>query len=176
MAHVLDKFSYCPVCGSRHFTENNDKSKRCEDCGFVYYLNPSSATVALIENTHGEILVVRRAKEPAKGTLDLPGGFCDIGETAEEGIIREVEEETGLHASRVEYLFSIPNLYIYSGMTIPTMDMFFRCTVNDISGMHAMDDAAAAMWIKKEDINPEEFGLMSIRKGIAAFISAPCNT
>ena len=41
---------------------------------FVYYFNPSSATVALILNERDELLVCRRAKEPAKGTLDLPGG------------------------------------------------------------------------------------------------------
>ena len=172
MAHVLDKFSYCPVCGSRHFTENDEKSKRCTSCGFVYYLNPSAATVALIENERGELLVVRRGKEPAKGTLDLPGGFSDMEETSEEGVAREVMEETGLRVQHVEFLFSLPNRYEYSGLTIPTMDMFFRCTVANTSCLHAMDDAAAAMWIKKEDINPNDFGLMSIRKGVARYLAA----
>ncbi|GAE84850.1 Nudix hydrolase family protein [Bacteroides reticulotermitis JCM 10512] len=40
-------------------------------------------------------MVCRRGKNPAKGTLDLPGGFIDIAETGEEGVAREVLEETG---------------------------------------------------------------------------------
>ena len=75
MSHVLDKFQFCPVCGSSHFEINNIKSKKCKDCGFSYYLNPSSATVALILNSKEELLAVRRKKDPAKGALDLPGGY-----------------------------------------------------------------------------------------------------
>ena len=85
MKHPLAQFLYCPECGSPHFEVNNEKSKKCTDCGFVYYFNPSSATVALILNEKKELLVCRRAKEPAKGTLDLPGGFIDMNETGEEG-------------------------------------------------------------------------------------------
>ena len=81
MSHVLDKFQFCPVCGSNHFEINNIKSKKCKDCGFSYYLNPSSATVALILNSKEELLAVRRKKAPAKGALDLPGGFVDMDET-----------------------------------------------------------------------------------------------
>ena len=86
MNHPLAQFLYCPECGSPHFEVNNEKSKKCTDCGFVYYFNPSSATVALILNEKKELLVCRRAKEPAKGTLDLPGGFIDMNETGEEGV------------------------------------------------------------------------------------------
>mgnify|MGYP002595502819 CR=1 FL=1 len=78
MEHPLAQFLYCPECGSSHFEVNNEKSKKCADCGFVYYFNPSAATVALILNEKNELLVCRRAKEPAKGTLDLPGGFIDM--------------------------------------------------------------------------------------------------
>ena len=81
--HPLEKFEYCPRCGSKHFVVHNEKSKLCENCGFVYYANPCSATAAFIINEKNELLVVKRAKEPAKGTLDLPGGFCDMYETAE---------------------------------------------------------------------------------------------
>ena len=94
MEHPLAQFLYCPECGSSHFEVNNEKSKKCADCGFVYYFNPSAATVALILNEKNELLVCRRAKEPAKGTLDLPGGFIDMNETGEEGVAREVLEET----------------------------------------------------------------------------------
>ena len=94
MKHPLAQFLYCPECGSPHFEVNNEKSKKCTDCGFVYYFNPSAATVALILNEKNKLLVCRRAKEPAKGTLDLPGGFIDMNETGEEGVAREVLEET----------------------------------------------------------------------------------
>ena len=83
MEHPLSQFRYCPKCGSEHFDIHNEKSKQCKDCGFVYYFNPSSASVALILNKQNELLVCRRAKEPAKGTLDLPGGFIDMAETGE---------------------------------------------------------------------------------------------
>lgn len=100
MEHPLSQFKYCPKCGSAHFEVHNEKSKQCADCGFVYYFNPSSATVALILNERDELLVCRRAKEPAKGTLDLPGGFIDMTETGEEGVAREVREETGMKGQR----------------------------------------------------------------------------
>ena len=79
--HPLDLFKYCPKCGSSHFEIHNAKSKKCADCGFVYYFNPSAATVAFILNHKGELLVCRRGKEPAKGTLDLSGGFIDMFES-----------------------------------------------------------------------------------------------
>ena len=112
MEHPLSQFKYCPKCGSIHFEINNEKSKRCADCGFVYYFNPSAATVALIMNEQNELLVCRRAKDPAKGTLDLPGGFIDMAETGEEGVRREVKEETGMEVNKAEYLFSLPNIYV----------------------------------------------------------------
>ena len=56
MKHPLAQFLYCPECGSSHFEVNNEKSKKCADCGFVYYFNPSAATVALILNEKNEVL------------------------------------------------------------------------------------------------------------------------
>lgn len=73
--HPLELFKYCPKCGSPHFEVNNEKSKRCADCGFVYYFNSSAATVAFILNDKNELLVCRRGKEPAKGTLTCPVGL-----------------------------------------------------------------------------------------------------
>ena len=142
MKHPLSQFLYCPECGSSHFEVNNEKSKRCADCGFVYYFNPSAATVALILNEKNELLVCRRAKEPAKGTLDLPGGFIDMNETGEEGVAREVLEETGLKVKKAVYQFTLPNIYIYSGFPVHTLDIFFLCTVEDMSHFSAMDDVA----------------------------------
>lgn len=170
--HPLAKFRFCPVCGSDQWVVNNFKSKRCQACGFTYYGNPSAANVALIMNDRDELLVVRRKQEPAKGTLDLPGGFTDMGETGEEGVIREVLEETGLHVNSTDYLFSIPNVYRYSGMDIHTLDMFYRCHVGDTSAATAMDDAEEALWIPVNEIRPDEFGLHSVREGLIRFLQS----
>lgn len=171
MEHPLSLFRYCPKCGSEHFNIHNEKSKQCANCGFVYYFNPSSATVALILNENNELLVCRRAKDPAKGTLDLPGGFIDIGETGEEGVAREVLEETGLEVQEAVYQFTLPNIYVYSGFPVHTLDMFYLCKVKDTRHISAMDDAADAFFMPLADINPEDFGLGSIRKGLRMFLS-----
>lgn len=170
MSHPLALFHFCPKCGSARFEEHNFKSKKCADCGFTYYFNPSSATVAFIVNEHGELLVCRRGKEPAKGSLDLPGGFIDMDETGEEGVAREVKEETGMDVLHTEYLFSLPNLYLYSGFTVHTLDMFFRCTVKDVHHFHGMDDVADAFFMPLGQIRVEEFGLRSVREGLKRFL------
>ena len=168
--HPLEKFKYCPKCGSKHFDINNEKSKKCDNCGFTYYLNPSSATAAFILNDREELLVERRGKEPAKGMLDLPGGFCDNDETAEEGIAREILEETGINVTSTEYLFSLPNVYLYSGLEIHTLDMFFRCTVPEGAEPQAAADAAECFWLPLDDIHTEQFGLRSIRHALRRFL------
>lgn len=167
--HPLDKFTHCPACGSSTFEVNNFKSKRCLNCGFTYYANPSSATAAFILRSD-RLLVARRAKEPARGTLDLPGGFVDMDETAEEGMAREIREETGLEARRISYLFSLPNRYSYSGMAIHTLDMFFRVEVADDAVAVADDDAASLSWMPLSEIHPEDFGLLSIRRAVTRFL------
>lgn len=164
--HLLDTFTHCPKCGSDRFAKNDFKSKRCCSCGFTYYLNPSAANVAVITDGKGNILVATRSKEPAKGMLDLPGGFCDCGESVEEGVVREVFEETGLKVIGTRYLFSIPNIYRYSGMDIPTMDMFFLCSVENTAHLHPADDVAELQWMNLAEIDSSRFGLNSIREGI----------
>ena len=164
--HLLDTFKHCPKCGSDTFAENDFKSKRCGNCGFVYFLNPSAANVAVITDGKGNILVATRSKEPAKGTLDLPGGFCDCHESAEEGVIREVLEETGLKVTATRYLFSIPNIYSYSGMEIHTMDLFFECRTADKATLRAADDVQELQWMALETLDSNLFGLRSIREGV----------
>ncbi len=164
--HPLYQFKFCPKCGSAQFVENNFKSKRCEACGFIYYFNPSSATVAVIINDKDEIMVATRAHEPAKGTYDLPGGFVDMDETAEEAVTREVKEETGLEVLSTQYLFSIPNLYMYSDFQVETTDLFFLCKVKNSSQFNAQDDVAELRFIPKADLNPSLFGLRSVKQGI----------
>ncbi len=164
--HPLTQFKYCPKCGSNHFVENNFKSKRCEDCGFIYYFNSCSSTIAIIINDDKELLVATRAHEPAKGTLDLPGGFVDMEEIGEEAVAREVIEETGLVVEKVDYLFSIPNKYVYSGFEVQTLDLVYRCFVKNTENLKAEDDVARLEFIKISELDPELFGLLSVKEVI----------
>ncbi len=169
--HPLELFKYCPKCGSSDFGIRNEKAKKCNNCGFVYYFNSSAATVAFVLNSDNELLVCRRGKEPAKGTLDLPGGFIDLYETGEEGVAREVREETGLCVTEAVYQFSLPNTYLYSGFLVHTLDLFFWCRVKDDNRLLAMDDVADSFWMPLGQVHPEDFGLDSVREGVKRFLN-----
>ena len=171
MKHPLYQFEYCPICGAKAFEVQNEKAKKCQACGFVYYFNPSAAVACFIRNADGELLLVRRGKEPAKGTLDLPGGFVDMHETGEEAAQREIREETGLEVKSCRYLFSIPNLYMYSGFEVQTLDLFFECEVETFDLARADDDAAEIKIFRPKDIDPDEFGLQSIKQAVARYRS-----
>lgn len=171
MQHPLHQFAYCPICGSKTFVEINEKAKQCDVCRFIYYFNPSAAVACFIRNPEGELLFVRRAKEPAKGTLDLPGGFTDMYETAEEAVCREVKEETNLNVTGIRYLFSLPNIYPYSGFNVQTVDLFYECMVADFSQARAEDDAEAIVVLSKTAVRPADFGLQSIRLGVERYIA-----
>ena len=134
-------------------------------------MNPSAAAVAVIMDEQDRLLVVRRSKEPAKGTLDLPGGFSDCFETSEESVRREVMEETGLTVTESRYLFSLPNIYHFGGLDIPTLDLFFLCKVATTSGAKAMDDAAEVLWMPWQEVRAEDFGLKSISRGVARLLT-----
>ena len=170
MPHPLSLFKFCPRCGSAQFAVSDGRPKRCADCGFTYYHNASASTVAVIFNARGELLTARRALEPARGTLDLPGGFVDPGETLEEGCRREVREETGGEVSALRYLFSLTNVYRFSGFDVHTTDAFFLCRLADDAALAAADDADALRWLPAADVRPEEFGLASIRLGVERLI------
>lgn len=168
--HFSLLFTHCPVCGSAKFVQNNQKSKRCESCGFVFYMNASAAVAAFIVNNAGDLLVCRRGKEPEKGTLDLPGGFVDDNESAEQAVIREIEEELQAKVTESTYLFSLPNRYKYSGLMIPTLDMFFACKLEDITNLKPSDDVADCFFVPLNELKPEHFGLESIKKAVGMFL------
>ncbi len=164
--HPLHLFCYCPRCGSACFVENDASSKRCNDCGFVYYLNPKASVAAVIMDSQSRILVCRRAFEPSRGMLDLPGGFTECGETAEEAVMRELTEEIGWTPKQMTYLCSYPNIYRYSGFDVYTMDLFYLCKLDEGVQLKAGDDVADCFWLSRQEINPEEFAFQSIRQVI----------
>lgn len=171
--HPLHVFAYCPRCGSHRFVENDGSSKRCEDCGFVYYLNPKASVAAFVMDGQSRLLVCRRAFEPSRGMLDLPGGFTECGETVEEAVARELSEEIGWAPQEMKYLYSYPNIYRYSGFDVHTMDLFFWCRVgDDVETLKAHDDVESCFWLPREEICPDDFAFASIRQAVKRLLGA----
>jgi ADP-ribose pyrophosphatase YjhB (NUDIX family) len=77
------------------FPEDLPWPRTCTACNNISYLNPSPVGVVLLP-VDGGLLCVRRGIEPGIGELALPGGFLDVGETWQEGCVRELWEETGI--------------------------------------------------------------------------------
>ena len=71
-----------------------------DDTSRVYPTRPYLAVSAAIFRG-GRVLIVRRARPPARGIYTLPGGGVELGETLEEAVIREVREETALEIAPV---------------------------------------------------------------------------
>lgn len=163
MTNPLQSFRYCPQCGAESFEDYAGRAKRCSACSLTYFHNVASAVACLLRDAEGRYLFVRRAKDPARGTLDLAGGFVDPMETVEEAVRREIREETGLEVSRISYLTSRPNVYPFSGIDVYTSDLFFLVDCDSFDGAVAADDALELVIAEATELNAEDFGLYSIQ-------------
>ena len=106
---MQNDFNFCPNCGGKNIQNVNMRKWKCDDCGFTLYNNVAAAVGLVIQNKNGKVLFEKRAKEPRKGFLALPGGFVDPNETAEEACFRECKEEIGVEPLSVKYIATFPN-------------------------------------------------------------------
>ncbi len=164
-------FVYCPRCGKKRDRIEDATPFRCPACHFVYYFNPTVASAAILLRSDGCGLFIRRAKEPSKGMLGLVGGFIDIGETAEEGLRREVREEVGLELEGVSFLCTQPNSYRYLDVTYPVLDLFFIARVQDPEKAVALDDVESFCWMDPHAVRAEEMAFPSMRKALRLYQS-----
>ena len=143
---------------------DSGKSLICGNCGFRYYINMSAAVAAIIHNDKNEILFTIRKHDPAAGKLDLPGGFVDLGETAENAVIREVFEELNLEITEMNFVGTFTNKYVYGGLEYQTLDLVFDCNVNSFTTIKAADDVSGYVFKNPTTVSPDEIGLDSIRE------------
>jgi ADP-ribose pyrophosphatase YjhB (NUDIX family) len=90
----MNKNSHCSYCGTR-YEEASLWPRECGNCGNRSYINPLPVVVVLLP-VNGGLVAVRRNIEPSKGTVTLPGGFINMGESWQQGGRRELLEETGI--------------------------------------------------------------------------------
>ena len=114
---------------------------------------------AVVFDDRGRLLLVKRANPPAKGLWSLPGGRQETGESPEEGVVREVAEETGLSV-RVDREVGTVTRLAPSGDDYVIRD--FVCIVEGEANVVAADDASDARFFDVTELSelPTSEGLI----------------
>ncbi len=162
--HPLNVIKFCPKCGSPDFNSSGSRSMKCGSCGFHIFFNSSAAVAALVTDEQEKLMLVRRGVEPDYGKLDLPGGFVDPGENAEDAVKRELFEELGLKVKTLEYVSSFPNEYIFSDFSVFTLDFAFLVVPESISNLKPMDDILDYRFYSADEIDYNEIPAASMKK------------
>jgi NAD+ diphosphatase len=96
----MHEFRFCPNCATplrliTQLEDSGDKERlRCPACGYTHWNNPTPVLAAVVEY-HGQILLARNAAWSGR-MFALITGFMEAGEAPQDGIVREVKEETNL--------------------------------------------------------------------------------
>ena len=103
------------------------------------------------------VLLVQRGREPLKGKWSLPGGMLELGESLAEGVVREVQEETGLVVEVIELVELLDRVHRESGpdgerVRYHYVIADYLCRV--VGGtLQASSDADAVRWIERAEWN-----------------------
>ncbi len=101
-------FKFCPSCATplqllAQLEDGGEKQRlRCPACGWTHWNNPTPVLAAVIEY-RGQILLARNAAWPGR-MFALITGFMEAAETPQEGIAREIKEETNLDTSALNLI------------------------------------------------------------------------
>jgi 8-oxo-dGTP diphosphatase len=101
----------------------------------------------------GGVLVVQRGQEPLKGAWSLPGGALELGETIEQGIVREVREETGLEVEPLAVIEVFDRISHDENGRVRYHYLLvdFLCRVTG-GALCCATDAADARWVGREEL------------------------
>ncbi len=95
---------YCGSCGEKTKHSKTEIAKICQPCNRIIYPTTSPAVIVLIER--GEQILLARSPHFRPGVYSNLAGFVDAGETAEQTIMREVQEEVGITVKNIRYVYS----------------------------------------------------------------------
>lgn len=100
------RHGFCPRCGARTTLADAGYKRVCGDCNSEHF--PRTDPVVIMLATHGDACLVGRGRQFPHGMYSALAGFVEPGETVEEAVRRELFEEAGVRAGRVEYFATQP--------------------------------------------------------------------
>jgi len=101
----------------------------------------------------GRVLLIRRGKEPLRGRWVVPGGTVELGETLEQALVREMEEETGLRVEPGEVL-TVFDRILREAETVRYHYVIVDYLCTYVSGeARAASDAEAVAWATPEELS-----------------------
>ena len=102
----------------------------------------------------GKILLERRGNEPSKGKWTIPGGLVELGETIEQAVIRETEEETGLDVEEPHLIDVVDNVDLDENGKVKyhfiIVDYLVKLKSN--SAFLAGSDAEELLWVSFDEV------------------------
>jgi len=103
---------------------------------------------AVIWNGRGEIVLIRRGREPRLGEWSIPGGRLEWGESVREAVVREVREETGLEVEIAGLIDVVDSVTRDASGKVVRHYVLIDFLVRHVSGtLRAGSDAAEAHWV-----------------------------
>ena len=137
---------FCGRCGHETEIYETERAMHCPECGNLIY--PKIAPAIIVGVTDGtRIVMTRYAGREYKGTA-LIAGFCEIGETAEDTVRREVMEEVGLEVTDIRYYRSQP-----WGFDSNLLLGYFCCVKGSLAIHRDTGELAAAEWVDRQEID-----------------------
>jgi NAD+ diphosphatase len=97
---------YCGRCGAETEPKTDEVARQCTKCGRVSFPRISPAVIVLVEK-EGKVLLAR-ASRFAEELYSVLAGFVEPGESLEETVQREIEEEVGIKVTNIRYFGSQP--------------------------------------------------------------------
>lgn len=168
-------FNYCPSCRSKDISLYNDKKFKCKTCSFTFFQNVATAVAVILEHDN-KIILIKRSREPGKGKWDLPGGFVDPKENAEDALKREMEEELKINIGEIKYFCSFPNIYEYKDVPYHTCDLFFYSSIDSIPIDFDRTEIEELLLLSPPEIPLDKIAFESTKKCLELFINNQTHT
>ena len=140
-----DKHRFCGHCGNPLEHDDKQRMLRCPSCGATFF--PVIMPAVIVGVIDGERLLMTRYAGREYTGWALIAGFCEIGESVEETVCREVMEEAGVRVKNLRYVASQP--------WGSDSDLLFGvfCEADGDKSIHMdQEELSQALWVDRQDV------------------------